>query len=209
MLRFRRRILLTFVLLIVITSAVLLRSTTLPPPIMPEPFSTDYRALWDVRGSTHYRIIVETIAPPVPPLGWELTVRDGEIIDRSIIACDNPSEEYPERLCEPIQTYYQGSGLYTLEELFEIADACTLETQVLLNQCPAYSSSEFRGFSTTDELFDAEDVCEDYLQSWDSLCAVEYDPTYGYPRDTTILVYGVLDAGTTIRVKEVEIIEDE
>jgi hypothetical protein len=99
-------------------------------------------------------------------------------------------------------------GRYTIEELFATADVCTHRTQAIINQCPAYSSGEFRGFSSAEDMVDAIGACETYLQSEDVLCAVIYDPTYGYPREISHYMYAVLDGGSTISVKEFEIIEE-
>jgi hypothetical protein len=202
--KLRGRLLLTLLMLVMIAGVVLFRSMPLPSG------EVDYRTLWDERGSTHYRIIVDSRSLPQPYVGLELTIQNGEVIERSIIACDNPSEDYPEWACEPVRTYYVEWGTHTIEELFTYADSCVRSTQAIISQCPAYSSGGFSSFSTVDEMYEAADTCEDYLPISDSLCTVTHDPYYGYPREIFYYRYGadIHHPVSTIEVKEFEIIEE-
>jgi hypothetical protein len=144
---------------------------------------------------------------PVAPVGLELTVQDGQVTKYIIIACENPSEEYPERWCEPTRHYYWSMGIYTIEELFDIADECTLKTRASLANCPAFAVDEFHGFEDPDNMFNMAQTCKTYLQTSAWLCAVKYDAHYGFPK--TIVTYdpSVLDGSTTIIVKEFQVIQ--
>jgi hypothetical protein len=134
-----------------------------------------------------------------------MTVVDGEIIRESIAACDNPSEEFPLGSCELARQYHEQS--YTIEQLFDTADACIYKTLTVLSHCPAYIRPEFQYVSTEDALSEAVDTCHPYFQSGDFLCAVTYDPDYGYPRELSLLLYSVSDGGSRFSVRDFEITE--
>src|SRR5262245_11516584 len=74
--------------------------------------------LWKAEGISSYQMRIVTVVLPSPPVGLDLTVQRGEITKQSIIACDNPSKEYPESLCETIKRYYPAVGNYTIDQLF-------------------------------------------------------------------------------------------
>lgn len=77
--KLRGRVLLSLLLLLVMVGVVLFRSTSLPSG------EVDYRALWDERGSNHYRIVVDSLSLPQPPVGLELTIQNGEVREFELI----------------------------------------------------------------------------------------------------------------------------
>jgi hypothetical protein len=171
-----------------------------------------YRDLWNERGAHSYRIIVDTFAPPIPPIGMELTVQDGEVIKQSIIACDNPSEKYPAHNCAPIRQYYPHWGVRTIEELLDSADSCIAQTRISMSKCPAFSNAGFDRFTSSEAMFDAARTCETYLgksETMDTLCAVEYEPYFGYPKTLFFYVPGVDDGLGLTTISEFHILPTE
>lgn len=162
---------------------------------------------WSSKGISSYRIDVTTLALPVLPIGRSLFIQDGKITQDNIISCESPSTEHPAHYCDTIRRYYSGTGQYTLEELFDIADQCTRRTQNIIVICPAFHTSHFQGFSSSDELFDAAKTCEKYLQSSDVLCFVEYDVDYGYPKTIAQYMPQVLDGWVVISVKDFQVVQ--
>jgi hypothetical protein len=142
---------------------------------------------------------------PQPPVAQALTIQDGEVTKHSIIACDNPSKEYPENLCEPISYYYRTLGIYTIEELFEIADVCLSQTRVSISKCSTTVADEFQDFPNAKVMFDTLKTCEAEFEYQDSFCAVEYDPYYGYPKDIFLHYLSFEDGYSTIIVKSFQI----
>jgi hypothetical protein len=200
----RRRIVLAFFLLAVMLTAVTLSKSTRSGDTL-DPALTSARALWNERGSPNYRMTLVTSALPSPPTVLELTIQEGEIVQESIIPCDNPSEAYPEDWCEPTRLYYTWRGRYTIEQLFETARTCTSRTLISISHCPAYVAPEFYGFASAPAMFEAARTCQAYLQHSDSLCAVRYDATYGYPAQISHLTPGLIHDGGTVEVRAFEI----
>ena len=144
----------------------------------------DYRTLWNAQGVEYYRMELETILFPQPPVGLELVVRENEIVNSTIIACDNPSEAYPARLCEPIRRYYSWVGRFTIDELFDMADVCIQETRVWFSTCPLFADTEFHDYTDFGALVGTARECLTALPqdgNYVSLCAVSFNSDYGYP----------------------------
>jgi hypothetical protein len=179
------------------TISITATSTTSPTPIPPT-----HRELWNTRGGLNYEMIVEDIRMPQPPVAQALTIQDGKVVKNSIIACDNPSDEYPARLCEPVRTYYSTLGIYTVEELFGTADACLSKTRELMSQCSALSATPFQDFPDTTVMFESIKMCSaDFQNIEEGFCAVKYDPYYGYPREISIYYPDFTDGFSSITVK--------
>lgn len=156
------------------------------------------RELWNSKGIQDYQIVVETMALPQPVIGLALTIRDGIVVERSILACDNPSELYLAQTCEPIQRYYVGLGTHTIEDLFDIGDNCTEVTQQALAACPLVIPSP-NGLDSFDTMLAVADTCHAYLQdAW--ICSVEYDPVYGYPRSIIAYAPNIPDGYSSIQI---------
>lgn len=183
---------------IVATSTLIPATSTMAP---------SHRDLWNSRGSNNYEIIIEAVALPQPPVGVKLIIQNGEISNRSIIACDNPSAEYPTRLCEPIRQYYSSVGDYTIEELFDVADTCLNRTRASISKCSSTKIDELNDFIGIDEMFNAVKACDIEFQFPDSFCVVKYDPYYGYPRDISSYYPYFEDGFSSINVKSFQITE--
>jgi hypothetical protein len=164
-----------------------------------------HRELWDSWGASKYVMVIETIALPQPPVGLELTIEDGEISNRSIIACDNPSGDYPAHYCETIQQYYSWVGNYTVEELFETADMCLAQTRTSLSKCSSSVTNGFDDFPDAERMLDTVRQCEVEFEDTDYFCAVKYHPHFGYPRDISIYNPSLLHGFTSITVKSLTI----
>jgi hypothetical protein len=164
------------------------------------------RDFWKAKGISSYQMRVDTVALPSPPVGLDLTIRGGEITNQSIIACDNPSEEYPESLCDTIKRYYSWVGRYTIEQLFDTAQECIRKTQTSFAVCPAVNASEFSAFSTSEDMVNTANACRSYLQGLDSLCTVQYDSDYGYPNHISFYNPNVFDGYSTITVNDFHVI---
>jgi hypothetical protein len=104
------------------------------------------RAVWRSKAPSQYRMVVEYISPPVPPIIREIVVKDGEIIQQALLACDPASDIYSEATCEAIQQYYPGTGIYTIDDLFRWVDQCKLQTNA--GYCTVEYDSDY-GYPTT------------------------------------------------------------
>jgi hypothetical protein len=189
---------------VIIAAALLTVSKPTTQPATPTPTP---RELWNARGSNHYTMVVDTVALPVPRVGLELTVQDGEITHYTIIACEHPSEEYPESSCEPIRIYYTRLAMYTIEELFETADTCIPRTQAALSNCPAFVERGLQGFDNAQAMFEMGSACREYVRPENWICYAEYDPDYGYPSLITNYSPNLTDGGSIIKVRNVQIIQ--
>jgi hypothetical protein len=201
------RILLTTLLLLLVCGLALAAYVLPKLPFWIEQNSMSYRALWAAKGAANYQIQIVTGSPPAPPVGWELTVQNGQITRQSIIACDHPSEEYPASNCDTIRQYYSSVGKYTIAQLFALAEDGLGLTQNSLLKCNLSTGNNFRSFSTLDEMRTAAQTCQNYLQSSDVLYAVQYDPDYGYPKTITEYTPSVFDGSMTIEVKDFRVIQ--
>lgn len=161
----------------------------------------DYRELWTSRGVSSYQLEIVIMSLPVPSIGLELTIQNNQIVQRSIIACDNPSTEFPASDCQLNKVYYSKEGNYTVEQLFEIADEGIRQTQLSLIACNLSTGSEFHRFSTIEEMTVAIDTCQNYLRSSDMLYVVEYDPYYGFPTHIISYMPHVIDGRVSITVR--------
>src|SRR5690349_6145526 len=152
-----------------------LSPTTTSPPTL--------RDLWNTRGGQNYEMVVEDAEMPAPPVVQVLTIQNGKVARTSILVCDRQSSEYHAGNCEAIRTYYSTLGIYTVEELFEIADFGLNRTREAMRKCSAAGGYMFRDFPNSDAMFAMAKTCEADRQSQDRviLTAVEYDPYYGYP----------------------------
>lgn len=175
-----------------------------------------HRDLWNTRGGQNYEMIVEWMALPAPPVAQALTIQDRKIVKSSLVACDNPSEEYPAWACEPVKAYYAAYGLYTIEDLFSNADFSLHRTREAMSRCHAVGISTFRDFPNADAMFDAAKTCEADLVSKQidaqtitisTLSAVEYDSYYGYPEKISSTTVGALDSTSFITVKDFRLTE--
>lgn len=174
----------------------------------PDPDLSDDHSIWLDQTTNHYQMNVEAFAPPVPPVALRLTVRDGEIINESIIACDQPTEEHPARLCEPVRTWYTYMARYTIEELFAWAESCIIKTRQTLYKCPD-APDGFRRFDDPSEMFQVARSCEAYVQGFsDALCTVLYHPFYGYPEEITSLIPGVSDGVGVISIHDFQFLDE-
>ncbi len=165
------------------------------------------RALWAQRGILNYEMRVVTVALPVPVIALDLTIRDQRIIDKSIVACDNPSEPYHPIDCETIQQYYSQAGAYTVEQLLDIADECTRRTHIALNHCPALDRNQVVRFASIEEMHNTQQMCQPYFQSDDLICFVEYDADYGYPKNIFQNSLGLVDGISIIQVEDFQVAE--
>lgn len=162
----------------------------------------EHRALWRENGTPNYQITVVTGALPVPEVGLELTILNGQITKSSILACDAPSEEFPADSCDTIRTYYSSMGHYTIEQLLDIAADGTRQTQRVLTFCPAISIWDFHGFSNPDDLWKAAQACDYLLNSSVMLTSAEYDPNYGYPKYIVMYTPHVFDGTSSIEIRD-------
>lgn len=145
---------------------------------------------------------MEYLWPPVPPVTQEVFVEDGMIVQNSILACDTNSDLYSETLCDPIQTYYPGVGVYTVDKLLADAETCIEATETILTQCS--SSTINRSDLTISDLVNVVNSCPLEIDSNQSMCIVEYDTTYGYPKEIVYFVPQVVDGSGRIRVTQFE-----
>ncbi len=160
------------------------------------------RALWNERGVSDYHWKIVTVALPAPPIGLELTIRSGQIVSEHIIACDTPSDEFPADLCAPIRRYYSQMGHYTVDQLFELIEIWTRQTETSLAKCQAFPTQDFHGFSSWDDLWEAAQLCQSVLQISDILTSVEYAADYGYPRKISRYIPQAIDGFFSIEIKE-------
>jgi hypothetical protein len=208
---FRLRLILASIFLVVIAVILIQQpdfiptptpASTILPTISPTPNPPTHRDLWNTRGGLNYEMIVEAIALPRPPVAQALTIQDGKVVKNSLMACDNPSSEYPATFCETVRTYYSTLGIYTLEELFGTADACLSKTRELMSQCSALSATPFQDFPDTTVMFESIKMCSaDFQNVEEGFCAVKYDPYYGYPREISIYYPAFADGFSSITVK--------
>ena len=168
-----------------------------------ESIARHYRTLWNFAGPQSYQIELEIVSPPVPIVGLALTIREEKIAQKSILACDRPSEEYPASLCEPVRLYYSAIGNLTVEDLFELANDCTRKMRAALKNCPAFAEIESDDGISLNELVDAVQACPNDLKSHASVCAVAYDVNLGYPKSISQVMPGALDSFSSIKVKAI------
>jgi hypothetical protein len=189
--------------------------TRLTSQIIAQPLPPTPHELWNSRGGRNYEMIVEVLALPVPPVAQALTIKDGEIVKNSIVACDNPSEEYPAWACEPVKTYYASNGLYTIDELFDMADFGLTNTRKFMRKCRAAGRTMFQDFPNSDVMFAMAKTCDADLQGMIRradvqlvvLTAVEYDSYYGYPVKITSYTPDAADGMSIIMVKNFRLTE--
>lgn len=163
--------------------------------------------LWQTNGPDSYRIVVEYVWPPVPPVTQEIFVKDGAIIQNNILSCDHNSVLYSATLCDPIKTYYSQVGLYTVDKLLADAESCSAATEMILAQCS--SSQVNRSDITIDDLITITKSCPLELDSSQSICITEYDTTYGYPEEINYFVPQIDDGFGRIRITQFEEIRSD
>ncbi len=187
-------------------------SITATPTDSPTPNPPTHRDLWNSRGGRNYEMTVEVRALPVPPVAQALTIQDGKIIKNRIIGCDTPPIDiYPASDCVTIKTYYSNNGLYTVDELFDMADLWLHSTREFMGKCSAARGELFRDFPNAEAMFEIVNICEADLQGTGTnivaLTAVEYDQYYGYPAKITSTILGALDGTSIITVKSFRLTE--
>lgn len=177
-------------------------------PAVPDAF-TIARRTWREQGSDNYQMTVVGIGLPAPPAALHLTIENGAIVDESIIACDNPSEDYPENLCAPTRTWYSYLARHTIDDLFEQAAQCLVETRIALRNCSAVPD-DFQQFESGDRMGDIARSCEINTGGgqYYSLCTVRFNATYGYPESIESFTPNVNDGGGSVTVTDFQLIDD-
>ncbi len=176
-------------------------------PAVPDAF-TMARRTWREQGSDHYQMTVIGIGMPAPPAALHLIIENGAIVEESIIACDNPSDDYPENLCEPTRTWYGYLARHTIDDLFEQAAQCLVETRLALRDCPAVPD-DFQQFATQDEMHQVAASCDiNTGNERHSLCTVSFNTTYGYPEEIESYTPNVNDGGGSVTVTDFQLMND-
>lgn len=181
---------------------ILIASCNLIKPVINENSLSNAYSKWESQNIDSYEMTLVAIALPAPPAALHLIVQNNVIVDETIIACEQPSDEYPTNLCEPTRTYYAYMARHTIEEIFESAEQCLSNTQLALQDCP-YISSEFESFQSREEMYQIAESCQGYinnLSQW--LCAVQYDDIYGYPKEISSYLPNALDGFGMLIVKD-------
>ena len=132
-----------------------------------------------------------------------LTIRDGAIVQKSILACDQPTDDHPANLCEPIRQYYSNFDNYAVEDLFDIADHCTLRMRADWKDCPAFEQAVDHNDISLNELIDAVQLCPGNFKEHASVCTVDYEANLGYPMSIFEAIIGALDGRSSITVKAI------
>src|SRR5688572_33294790 len=83
---------------ILVVLFIVLNSIADPTPseTIPMLAFAENRSIWKKQGIGSYQMVVDTIYPPQPPIGLELIIQDGVVTTSTILACEKPSEEYPQ-----------------------------------------------------------------------------------------------------------------
>lgn len=180
-------------------------------PAVPDAF-TIARRTWREQGSDNYQMTVIGIGLPAPPAALHLTIENGAIVDESIIACDNPSDDgyyYSENLCDPVRRWYRYLARHTIDDLFVQAAQCLVETRIALRDCSAVPD-DFQQFESGDRMGDIARSCEINTGGgqYYSLCTVRFNATYGYPESIESFTPNVNDGGGSVTVTDFQLIDD-
>jgi hypothetical protein len=162
----------------------------------------DPHTRWQSQNIQDYQMTIIVNALPAPPAALDLVIRNGEIVAETILACEQPSEEYPERWCEPTRDYYAYMARLTIDDLFETAEQCLEQTRLALSECP-YIAADFQGFEDKEEMYQAAESCQTYLRgSPDTLCAVQYNDVYGNPQEISLYFSNTFHPRGAISVRD-------
>lgn len=164
------------------------------------------RARWNSYDMSRYEMTVFVIALPQTPAALHLVIVDGEIVDETILACEHPSDDYPEQWCEPTRTYYAYLARLTIDDLFTTAEHCLETTREDVAVCP-FANDNFQGFESREEMWDTIEACQEYLNHPASLCSVEFDDTYGYPREISFVTTEVTDGVGGFSIRDFELLD--
>lgn len=213
----RKRYILPMLLLVMLIIAMILILTRLlpfdflSPTALPPPtnFLVNERSKWLSHNINNYRMTNVTFGAPAPPAALDLVIRGGEIVEETIIACENPSEEYPARLCEPTRNHYSYLARKTIEDVFEFAESCVARMQTDLASCP-YLPNDFLYFEDRDTMSQVVNDCfdyfnEPYLQLW--VCTMQFDEVYGYPKEMSYYITSIVDGLGSVSIRDFQIIE--
>lgn len=166
------------------------------------------RDIWDSHNISDYQMSIHMFAPPVLPIGVDLTIGNGRITESSIIACDNPTEWHHEDFCEPTRTHYADWGHFTIIDLFAEAEHCMRRTEEVLNSCTDFDTTNFVGFSDLEEIGAATELCQNNMvEQTDWLCLVQFHEDFGYPFRISTRKPNVADGGSDFLVQDFEILD--
>lgn len=200
----RRASVVTFGIVILIVVVMIKAINPDTHQVSPDPIE-DALLKWQGQSIDSYQMTVFSVSPPASPVGLELKVQQGELVDEKIIACEHPSEDYPEQWCEPTRTYYAYTARITIDDLFEASEQCLERTRQILKDCPALSEN-FRHFEDRDEMYQIADQCSAYISDFsNALCTVQFNSTYGYPEHYYSLVPNTIDGGGAISIRDFRI----
>jgi hypothetical protein len=192
--------------------------TIITPPTLTTPVQTNpsiaivqtNRALWESHGITHYKMLLSTLALPSPWVTREVIVEAGEIVQAELVPCPNVDAGACVSTGNEPMRYVAPSNVSraTIDVLFAQAETCTSQTIAALEQCEAFAPYTLTGFSNSDDMLAISRQClGDEFDLNVMLCAVEYDPVYGFPMSILHYIPNAFDGAGVVVVDEFEILE--
>jgi hypothetical protein len=130
---------------------------------------------WQAHNIKSYSITVNTFAFLSPSREGVLTFYGDE---KLLNQTDNPE-------CKPSKNMLCVEGIiepynYSITSLFQTARSCLYKVKAVYAACFPHKANDFQGFATNSDLLDMERQCNAHIDS--TLCFVEFDAVYGYPR---------------------------
>lgn len=196
----RLAIFLVVLAIIAITFIILREHDRDNAPAVPDAFNIAQRT-WREQGSDHYQMTVTTYVMPVTRIDLHVVVENGVIVDEILLPCESACDD-------EMRESFTSVARHTIDDLFERAARCLIETRLVLRDCPALPDN-FQQFETRDEMSQVATSCE--INTGDeinSLCSVRYNTTYGYPEEIFVSVPRAFDANGLITVTDFQLIED-
>jgi hypothetical protein len=170
-----------------VTSAILLNNKAQIRPIKTDE-TESHRAKWATHGSASYSITVFFSWLPDRPRARALVFRDNVYVSQG----PDPDCKLPADWCAlPLSA----PESYGIDNLFREAAKCTDETKAAYVRCQLIAPTAFHGFESVGDLVRFGQACGPNLRPDTTfLCAVEYEPKYGYPRKITWFEPNAIDS---------------
>ena len=139
--------------------------------------SAPYRAQWEAQGLVNYALTFVQTGPPYLFYGVQ---------ERTLVYLDDGvtyRKRYPDCKLFFGACYSRViSASSYIDDYFERAQQCTNETKAAYALLKPFSDADFHGFASRNQLQNFLDA-EPLLVTPKHLCAVAYDPVYGFPKD--------------------------
>jgi hypothetical protein len=152
-----------------------------------------YQVRWSTHGSANYNITVIQSWLPGPPMNHVLMFRNNTFVSQER---DPACKLAPADFCDlPLSSPDQ----YSIQSLFEAARRCTAQTKASYMALRPLSFDDFHGFESFEKLHEFARSAS-LLIGRPVLCAVQYDPVYGYPQDITWYTPNVSDGVSSLQI---------